>query len=434
MDTFNVSVTPVGSVGSYQWTGAGLIADVQQWVTNRATNFGWILTGDEATGHTSKQFDTKENTNPALRPVLTVDYTASAPNPSDSIVGRDQTSGLWWAGVSDGSTSFTNTIGASWSPSVAWVDVMTGDFNGDGHTDLVGREQGSGTWWVSLSTGGGHFTTTPWGAWAPGLTWLDVKVGDFTGDGKDDIAGRNGQTGQWFVAVSNGNSFQTTVWGAWDPNVHWLDVQVGDLTGNHKADLVGRVSDTGAWYAAMSNGSAFTNTQWAVWTPDGPGLTWVDVHLADFNGDGKADLVGRWQQTGQWWVSLSAGATAGSPTLWTTWLPSVTWADIMVGDFNGDGKADIIGRWLQTGQWWVAQSNGSSFTNVIWAVWSTAVTWVDAQVGDFNSDGKADIAARESEAGNWWVGLSNGTFFPTSHWGAWSPAETWVNPQPARLG
>jgi uncharacterized repeat protein (TIGR01451 family) len=71
--------TSVGSVGRYQWTGAGMTADVQQWVNNAATSFGWIFTGNESGGGTSKQFDTKENTTAANRPVLTVDFTPPTP-------------------------------------------------------------------------------------------------------------------------------------------------------------------------------------------------------------------------------------------------------------------------------------------------------------------------------------------------------------------
>jgi uncharacterized repeat protein (TIGR01451 family) len=70
----------VNGVGSYQWTGAGVVADVQQWVNNPSMDFGWILTGDESTPGSAKQFDTKENTNPADRPVLTVDFTPPAPD------------------------------------------------------------------------------------------------------------------------------------------------------------------------------------------------------------------------------------------------------------------------------------------------------------------------------------------------------------------
>ena len=72
--------TAVGAVGNYQWTGAGMIADVQQWVNNPTTDFGWILTGNETSRPTAKQFDTQANSTAANRPVLTVVYTLPVPD------------------------------------------------------------------------------------------------------------------------------------------------------------------------------------------------------------------------------------------------------------------------------------------------------------------------------------------------------------------
>jgi hypothetical protein len=69
--------------------------------------------------------------------------------------------------------------------------------------------------------------------------------------------------------------------------------------------------------------------------------------------------------------------------LWGSWYAGVTWVDVQVGDFNGDGKADIAGRVLQSGQWWVAQSTGSSFNNSLWTTWYAGVTWVDVQNGRY---------------------------------------------------
>ncbi len=67
------AATLVSGLGSYQWTGPGLAADVQQWVNNPATSFGWILNNQGT--DTAKRFDTKENPDSAARPVLTVDFT-----------------------------------------------------------------------------------------------------------------------------------------------------------------------------------------------------------------------------------------------------------------------------------------------------------------------------------------------------------------------
>jgi len=89
-------------------------------------------------------------------------------------------------------------------------------------------------------------------------------------------------------------------------------------------------------------------------------------------------------ETGQIWVSLGAPTANGFTTkLWATWSTGVTWVDVQVGDFNGDGKADITGRALESGQWWTGISNGSAFTTSQWASWSTAVNWVDVHAGDF---------------------------------------------------
>lgn len=93
--------------------------------------------------------------------------------------------------------------------------------------------------------------------------------------------------------------------------------------------------------------------------------------------------------------------------------------DVRVGDFNGDGKADITGRWLEGGSWWTGLSTNSSFATSMWASWNPNVTWVDAQVGDFDGDGKADITARWLEGGSWWTGISNASSFATGLWTTW---------------
>jgi hypothetical protein len=346
-----------------------------------------------------------------------------------SILGRYGAAGQWWMGASTGS-AFTNSLWASWNPNVTWVDVQTGDFNGDGHSDIIGRDLQSGNWWVGISNGSNGFSTSLWASWSPNVTWVDVHVGDFNGDGKDDIVGRVLQTGQWWVGISNGSTgFNTTLWDTWSPNVTWVDVKVADFSGDHKADITGRWMQGGQWWTAVSTGTSFNTSLWAQWNPN---VTWVDVQAGDFSGDGKADITGRWLQAGQWYTGVSTGSSFNT-TLWDTWSPNVTWVDVKVGDFTGNGRMDLVGRVSQTGQWWVALSTGSSFTNELWATWNPNVIWVDVQVGDFSGDGKADIAGRWLQAGQWYTGVSNGsTAFTTTLWDTWSPAANWVDVQSGR--
>ncbi len=132
------AATSVGGVGSYQWSGAGVIADVQQWVNNPAADFGWILTGNEASKGSAKQFDTKENANPADRPLLTITYTL--PNP-DLVVAKSHTGNFHNGDLADsyritvsnsgfgpttGTVTVTDTLPAGLTPTPA----DTGNVNG----------------------------------------------------------------------------------------------------------------------------------------------------------------------------------------------------------------------------------------------------------------------------------------------------------------
>jgi len=70
------ATTSVANLGSYDWTSAQLAADVQAFLDTPASNFGWILIGDETTqfGGTAKRFDSRENTSGGTVPTLTVEF------------------------------------------------------------------------------------------------------------------------------------------------------------------------------------------------------------------------------------------------------------------------------------------------------------------------------------------------------------------------
>ena len=120
-----------------------------------------------------------------------------------AILGHDPGSGQLRVAISNGNNGFSDAIFASISTAVTWVDVVTGDFNGDGKTDVAARVLQSGQWWVGINTGNA-FSFSLWTTWSPNVTWVDVHAADFTGDGKDDIVGRYLQGGQWWVATSLG--------------------------------------------------------------------------------------------------------------------------------------------------------------------------------------------------------------------------------------
>src|SRR5207244_8118251 len=148
-----------------------------------------------------------------------------------SLAGASATS---WGNVPAGANTF-------------WLEPMTGDFNGDGLSDVVFLDL-SGKWWVGINNGAGGFTfsSTSWASWSTSVTWT-VFVGDFNGDGKQDVAGFTNNFGgsgyaQWWVGLSDGSStFTTTVWAAWSTAVHWA-VMAGDYTGDGMTAVAGFVT------------------------------------------------------------------------------------------------------------------------------------------------------------------------------------------------
>jgi hypothetical protein len=212
-----------------------------------------------------------------------------------------------------------------WDDSVAWPFVRAADFNGDGLTDLVGLDE-DGEWWVSLNTGDGSFTNEPWADWDPALGWRDLQVADFNNDGAADIAGRD-RTGVWQVGLAGSD--------------------------DHRFDL----------------------TPWVTWEA---GVAWRDVRVGDFTGDGLLDLIARHPTTGEWQLARNSGGSAfQAPEAWGRW-PAISWADVLVGDFDGDGRDDIVGRHPVTGAWHVGRSSPSGFLTELWGAWSPGAWKVQA--------------------------------------------------------
>jgi hypothetical protein len=90
-------------------------------------------------------------------------------------------------------------------------------------------------------------------------------------------------------------------------------------------------------------------------------MTWVIKGIGDFNGDGQADVMWRSTMTGQNVVWLMNGGAVSS----TTVLPTVdlTWDIKEIGDVNGDGRADVIWRSTMTGQNVVWLMNAGSLSS-----------------------------------------------------------------------
>jgi uncharacterized protein YkwD len=288
-----------------------------------------------------------------------------------------------------------------------------GDFNGDGKQDLLAFDAASGSWYVKLSTGNGFSAPQLWNRWSPSVPWTNIFTADLTGNGRTDIVAQDAQTGAWFVGLSTSSSFATQLWDAWSPSVTWVNVNVGDFDGDGKADLVGQVQQSGDWYVALSTGAGFVTRWWDRWAT---GIAWTNVMVGDLTGNGRDDIIAMVPQSGAWFAGLSTGHSF-STLLWDVWSPAVTWVDVNLADLTGNGRKDLIGRIASTGQWYAGLSTPNGSATVLWDQWSPAVTWVDVHVVDLMGKGRDDLIGRIAQTGAWYAALStpNGSF--TQPWG-----------------
>ena len=80
----------------FTWSSANnpqMRADVQSWLDQPTTNFGWLMLGDESTGQTTKRFSSREATTAGYRPLLTIDYSP-APEPAAVVLAVVGVAGL----------------------------------------------------------------------------------------------------------------------------------------------------------------------------------------------------------------------------------------------------------------------------------------------------------------------------------------------------
>lgn len=186
------------------------------------------------------------------------------------------------------------------------------------------------------------------------------------------------------------------------------DEFVADASGDGKADSVVFFVDTGQWYVAKSTGSNYS--KYSLWiTQHGMGAE--NEFLRDVNKDGKADAVIFFGDTGQWYVSLSTGSAFAPYTLWITGFGGGTSStNQLLVDVTGDGRADAITVDAGTGTWRVAASTGTGFAAPTQFVTGFGTGSAAQMASDVTGDGVGDAVAFNPDA-SWTVAPSNRTAF-----------------------
>ncbi len=200
--------------------------------------------------------------------------------------------------------------------------TWSGDFNGDGRTDSLFYYAGNGDFWFGLSDG----TQLNWSRAANVAVQFPKTFGgflgasdafypgDFNGDGKEDILLYSGSDGNFWLGTSNGTTLTFTNVSASGGFGNLLDgkhsIRIGDYNGDGKTDVGFYSAPDGNWWLGISSGTALT------WSGAGNTSGFGDLldgshafYDGDFNGDGKADVLFFYNGDQSLWLGASSGTS-----------------------------------------------------------------------------------------------------------------------------
>jgi hypothetical protein len=249
-----------------------------------------------------------------------------------------------------------------------------------------------------------------------------AAIPDFNGDGQADILWRNKTTGQNVVWLMNGTTYSNYAELLQVTDTYWQIVGTGNFNGDGKTDVLWRNTSTGQNVVWFMDGVNYGGYAWLLEVAD---LNWEIVGTGDFNSDGKVDIFWRNKATGENVVWFMDGVTR---TGWSYIEPAVSdlnWEIVGTGDFNSDGKTDILWRNKSTGQNVVWFMDGVAYGSYAWLLEVTDLNWEIVGTDDFNADGKTDILWRNKSTGQNVVWLMNGTTYGSYTWLPDVPDTNW---------
>ena len=233
---------------------------------------------------------------------------------------------------------------------------------------------------------------------------------DFNNDRKSDILWRHATNGQNRTYLMNGFSKDEKSINV-VADLNWKIKGTADFDDDRVADILWRNTSTGENYIyRMKDDATILSSLYVNTLPD---QNWKIAGTGDFDDDGKADILWRNSSTGENRIYLMSMNTI-TADLYVSTIVDTNWEVRGTGDFNGDRKSDILFRNKVTGRIWmylmdgatVATSSHVAFTGTDWEIYGD---------GDFDGDRKSDILWRNKINGRVWMYLMNGPLIITDN-------------------
>ena len=231
------------------------------------------------------------------------------------------------------------------------------DFNLDANTDILWHDTDSGALQVWLMDGASRKSVGNVNWSVPGSTgWAAKGTGDFNGDGQTDILWHQadvGNIGVWLMSGTNaterrdvtneGNAMLIL------GSSGWSIKGTGDFNGDGKIDILWHHGASGQVLVWFLDGTKYLRSEILSWQ-GGDESGWQIKGTGDFDGDGQTDIVWHHGSDGQVAAWILHGTTVVERPVFSWTAPSSTgWELKGTGDFNRDGKIDLLWHQPSTG-------------------------------------------------------------------------------------
>ncbi|MDP9372192.1 MAG: hypothetical protein M3Q65_07000 [Chloroflexota bacterium] len=302
-----------------------------------------------------------------------------------------------------------------------------GDFNGNGRADVLFYYPGDRNWWLGSHSGpGGQLQWSFAGNTAGfGQVWdgRPFWTGNFSRADRSEVLFYFPGDRNWWLGTHDGGQLRWSFAGntagfgqVWDGRPFWI----GDFNGNGRADVLFHYPGDRNWWLG-SHGGPGGQLQWSL-----AGNTAGFGNVADgrpfwvgnFSRPDRREILFYYPGDRNWWLGTHdggqlrwslAGNTAGFGQVWDG-------RPFWIGDFNGNGRADVLFYYPGDGNWWLG-SHGGPGGQLQWSlagntlgriagqpnfgqVWDGRPFWI----GDFTGDGRSDVLFYFPGDRNWWLG------------------------------